>query len=185
MAQDKHRERDRGEQTKQQLERAGGAAAPYRGGGGLWPWYSLPFRRMFEDMDRMLETMQRGFFTGPPDVGLGHWMPSIDVREANDAIVIEAELPGIEPNDVQVECHDDVLTIRGRTEERHEDGGMMARRSGSFLRRIPIPPGVDINKAEASCKNGMLTIRLPRAHRRGETGRQIPVNTEPRQKKAA
>jgi len=62
---------------------------------------------------------------------------------------------------------------------------MTSRRSGSFLRRLPIPPGVDINKAEASCKNGMLTIRLPRPHRRGDSVRQIPISTEPRQKKAA
>ncbi len=182
MAQDKSRERDRGEHNKQ-LERAGGGLTPYRG--GLWSWYGMPFRRMFEDMDRMLETMQRGFFGGAADVGLGHWMPSVDIRDTNDAIVVEAELPGIDPEDVQVECHDDVLTIRGQSDERHEERGMVSRRSGSFVRRLPIPPGVDVNKAEASCKNGMLTIRLPRTHRRGETVRQIPISTETRQRKAA
>jgi len=183
MAQDKNRERERGNQNRQQLARAGGDLTPYRG--GLWPWYGLPFRRMFEDMDRIFETMQRGFFGAPADVGFGHWMPSVDMRETNDAIVVEAELPGIDPRDVQVEYDDDVLTIRGRTEERHEERGMTSRRSGSFLRRLPIPPGVDINKADGSCKNGMLTIRLPRTHRGGDSVRQIPINTEPRQKKAA
>jgi len=112
-------------------------------------------------------------------------MPSVDMRETKDAVVVEVELPGIDPEDVKVECHDDVLIIRGQTEERHEERGMSSRRAGAFVRRIPIPPGVDINKAEGSCKNGMLTIRLPRTHRRGDSVRQIPINTEPRQKKAA
>jgi HSP20 family protein len=185
MAQDKNRERDRGGQSKQQLERAGGGGlTPYLGG-GLWPWYGLPFRRMFEDMDRMFETMQRGFFSGPADLGFGHWMPSVDMRETDDAVVVEVELPGIDPEDVKVECHDDVLIIRGQTEERHEERGMSSRRAGAFVRRIPIPPGVDVNKAEASCKNGILAIRFPRTHRRAENVRQIPITTESRQKKAA
>ncbi len=100
---------------------------------GLGQWYSSPFRRMLEDMDRMFESMQRTSFGGAAELGRGHWMSALDVRETNDAIIVEAEIPGIDPKDVHVECHDDVLTIRGRTEERREEGGLTSR-------QIPISP---------------------------------------------
>jgi HSP20 family protein len=132
---------------------------------------------VFEDMERMLESMQRSFFGGMMGFG-GRWIPALDVRDAGQEIVIEAELPGIDPKDVQVECRGDVLVIRGQGEQRREDERAVVRRSGSFLRQIPIPPGVDLERARASSRHGMLTIRLPKTADAREPVKRIPISIE-------
>ena len=88
-----------------------------------------------------------------------------DVVETEGAVEVSIELPGMDMKDIEVTVTDDMLTIKGEKKiERQEEkkGYYLSERSyGAVYRTIPLPPGVDGEKAEASFKNGVLTIRLP------------------------
>jgi HSP20 family protein len=88
-----------------------------------------------------------------------------DVVETDNAIEVSIELPGMEMKDIDVSVTDDMLTIKGekKVERREEKKGyyLSERSYGAIYRTIPLPPGVDGQKAQASFKNGVLTIRLP------------------------
>ncbi len=88
-----------------------------------------------------------------------------DVVETDNAIEVSIELPGMEMKDIEVTVTDDMLTIKGEKKvERQEDkkGYYLSERSyGAVYRAIPLPPGVDSEKAEATFRNGVLTVRLP------------------------
>lgn len=88
-----------------------------------------------------------------------------DMVETDGAVEVSIELPGMEMKDIEVTVNDDILTIKGEKKiERQEEkkGYYLSERSyGAIYRSLPLPPGVDADKAEASFKNGVLTIRLP------------------------
>jgi len=88
-----------------------------------------------------------------------------DVVETDKAIEVAIELPGMEIKDIEVTVNDDMLTVKGEKNiERQEEkkGYYLSERSyGAIYRTIPLPPGVDGEKAQASFKNGVLTIKLP------------------------
>jgi HSP20 family protein len=88
-----------------------------------------------------------------------------DVVETDNAIEVSIELPGMEMKDIEVTVSDDLLTVKGEKKvERQEEkkGYYLSERSyGAIYCAIPLPPGVDGDKAEASLHNGVLTIRLP------------------------
>ncbi|HEX7124952.1 MAG TPA: Hsp20/alpha crystallin family protein [Thermodesulfobacteriota bacterium] len=183
-----------------------GQLAP-RGGGRLatgmpsllapWP-IGTGVRRLFEDFDRLFEDMQRSFFgrpllgqslleewTAAPTMGaMGAfgWTPRIEMRDTGREVVLAAELPGVDPKDVSVECTEDGLTIRGesRAEETSEEGGIYRseRRYGSFYRHIPLPPELDLDKAQAQFQNGLLKIRLPKTEAAQQRIRRIPIQAE-------
>jgi len=87
------------------------------------------------------------------------------VVETDKAIEVSIELPGMEMKDIEVTVNDDMLTVKGEKKiERQEEkkGYYLSERSyGAIYRTIPLPPGVDGEKAQASFKNGVLTIKLP------------------------
>lgn len=104
----------------------------------------------------------------------GDWVPSCDVTEQDDAILVDAELPGVDAKDVEVSLDGELLTVRGekhseKTEEK--DGRTYAERSfGSFQRSVIIPGGADPAAIEASLKDGVLHVRVPR---------QVPAKVAP------
>lgn len=87
-----------------------------------------------------------------------------DMVETDNAIEVSIELPGMELKDIEVTVNDDMLTVKGekRIERQEEKKGyyLSERSYGAIYRTIPLPPGVDGEKAQASLKNGVLTIRL-------------------------
>lgn len=93
-------------------------------------------------------------------------VPSVEVADAGDALLVRAELPGIEPDEVEVDVSPSQVVIRG--EIRHETTGEekgvyhSERRYGTFQRSIPLPETVDSEGAQATFRNGLLEIRLPR-----------------------
>lgn len=95
------------------------------------------------------------------------WSPRCDVTETDDALVVHAELPGVEAKDMDVSIHDGVLTVRGekRTERKEEEKGRSysERFFGSFERRIVLPATVDEDQIDASLKDGVLEVRLPKS----------------------
>lgn len=91
-------------------------------------------------------------------------LPAVDVRENDEAYVVTAELAGCKPEDVTVEVHESVLSIRGekrseRTEEK-EQARWTERRYGSFHRSFRLPSDVDDDAVEASFKDGVLTVKI-------------------------
>ena len=102
-----------------------------------------------------------------------------DVVETGNAIEVSIELPGMEMKDIEVTATDDMLTIKGEKKvERQEDkkGYYLSERSyGAIHRTIPLPPGVDGEKAEASFRNGVLTVKVPKTEEAQARVRRIEV----------
>ncbi len=95
------------------------------------------------------------------------WAPAMDMYETDDALVIKMALPGVDPEKVEIRVAGDVLTIRGHVEEDIVEEGatyyIRERRTGAFSRSIQLPVPVEVDKAEASFENGILTLTLPKA----------------------
>ncbi len=120
---------------------------------------------------RELEEMQRTLGrllgeAGVPATEEGVWLPAVDIRETDDALIVAAELPGIERKDVKVDIKDGVLTISGERkyekEADEENVHRMERVYGRFSRSFSLPSNVDVDKVEAKLENGVLTVRLPK-----------------------
>jgi HSP20 family protein len=96
-----------------------------------------------------------------------NWGLPLDVAENENDYVIRASIPGINPDDLDISLTDNVLTIRGEMNQESENTGdrwvVRERRGGNFTRSISFPMAVDSERAEASCENGVLTLRLPKA----------------------
>ena len=94
------------------------------------------------------------------------WAPSVDISETKDKIVIEADLPGMETNDVQVNIAGNVLTIKGERSrektEKDENYYRSERHCGSFQRTLSLPVEVKADKAEAVFDKGVLKVTLPK-----------------------
>ena len=95
------------------------------------------------------------------------WLPSIDLTETKDTLVVEAELPGLEAKDVELTITDDILTIRGEKKEEKEEKDkhhfFVERYCGSFERKIKLPTLVKTDKIDATFDKGILTINLPKS----------------------
>lgn len=121
--------------------------------------------RMQRDMDRIFSRM--GTSEGGSQPASVAWMPKIDVKAKGDDIVVRAELPGINPEDVDIEVTDGVLTIKGerKAEEEREGEGWLIRESsyGSFERAMVLPEGVTAEEIKADYKDGVLELHVPKA----------------------
>lgn len=171
-------------ESRSQGESAAMAARSGEGGQSLARQYQDPLS-LFESM---FERMQRDLFgtslfgalmpgrTGGGDEGLQR-VPRVQIQDTRDAIVLKAELPGVEPADVKIEIDEDVLAIRGESHSQDTREGAQVERHMSFYRQIRLPENADPEQAEASYRNGVLTIRFPRQAERSGV-RQIPIKTE-------
>ena len=94
------------------------------------------------------------------------WMPRVDIYENKDAVRLEADLPGIDPKHVEISIEDDVLTLKGERKHEEKRGGDGAVRTermfGAFERRFTLPQTVDRDKIEASYRDGVLYLTLPK-----------------------
>jgi len=107
--------------------------------------------------------------------------PALDVEEDENAYRVTAELPGIDPKDVNITLESDVLTLRGvkmeeKSEKKDKNNHWTERRYGSFVRSLSLPVEVDGEKVSANYKNGVLEITLPKAE--VSKPKQISVNVE-------
>ena len=97
---------------------------------------------------------------------VGAFSPEFDVKEMADAYVIEADLPGVEEKDVDVNLSGNQLSISGKRESTREEDGTTyyayERSYGSFTRAFTVPEGVDTENVQAELKNGVLTVHLPK-----------------------
>lgn len=133
----------------------------------LTVWRPLKeLERMRREMDRLWES----FFEERPRWRVeeaGEWLPSLDLSETKNDFVVKAELPGIDPKDIDISLANDVLTIKGEKkhekEEKEENYHIIERSYGSFTRSIRLPREVQSDKISASYKNGVLRITLPKS----------------------
>lgn len=156
-------------------------------------------QRMAEDMDRLFDQFGFGrsglglmssgsalLGSGTRDSGslLGRgasslWSPQVEVFRRGDQLVVRADVPGVNKDDLHVDVEDDVLTIRGeRRDEREEreEGFYRSERSyGEFYRAIPLPEGTDAERCEATYENGVLEVTLPVPKQEERKRRRIPV----------
>ena len=122
--------------------------------------------RLHGDIDDLFD----GFFRGldRPFAGYKAW-PAIDVAEEDDAIVVRAEVPGCKAEDIDIAVYGNTLTISGEkklSEEKKEKGYYHVESTyGSFRRELTLPTDVDQDKIDATCKNGVLSITLPKAEK--------------------
>lgn len=100
------------------------------------------------------------------DVVTSHWRPAVDIKEEENRFVIYADLPGVDPKDIEITMEQGVLTLRGErseeTKEEREGYKRVERVSGSFYRRFSLPDTADAERIEAEGKNGVLEITLPK-----------------------
>jgi HSP20 family protein len=132
----------------------------------------------FSLMRRFSENMDRMFSGAWDDQEFGAWVPPVDVRERDGQLIVSAELPGMNKEDVKVEVTEEGLVIQGERKREHEEerGGIYRseRSYGSFYRLIPLPEGAKIDQAKAQFNNGVLEVKLPVPESRQKT-RQVPI----------
>jgi HSP20 family protein len=129
--------------------------------GPIQPWDPFrEFEQLQEDMGRLMQSVW-----SPANGDGGAWTPFADVEETDDAWVIEAEVPGVNRNDINVERRDDELVISGDVRERERRGRLRrrARRTGHFEYHVTLPGAMDEDKIDANLHDGILTVRVPKA----------------------
>lgn len=111
------------------------------------------------------------------NVVTSHWTPAVDIRELPEAFVLTADVPGIDPKDIEVTMEDSVLTIKGERvyEAEKEDDGYkrVERAQGTFYRRFNLPDTADASRIEAKGSNGVLEISIPKQEKLQP--RRIPI----------
>src|SRR5512138_1207511 len=122
----------------------------------LAPWGGNLRREMERFFDRFADPVWEPF-----EAMAGDWAPKLDVSETKDAMVVTAEMPGLDPKEIEVALNGDVLTLKGEKEketEKDEERFHRAERTyGAFLRSVMLPMAVDGSRVTAMFKNGVLT----------------------------
>ena len=141
-----------------------------------------PIMRLHEEIDRMFDTFFQDF-PSMPGLLQGKergFMPRVNVIEKEKEIRIEAELPGIEEKDLEINIDNGMLTISGEKksekEDRKDNYYMMERSYGAFRRQLPLPAETDRDHVKAEFKNGVLSITVPKTEEAKSKVKKIPIN---------
>lgn len=134
----------------------------------------LAFR---DDLDRWLQRLVDEPF-GLAGLASFATTPHVEMRETDDEVAVTVEVPGVDRDHLDLAIRAEGLVVRGearedRKDERH-DYRVVESRYGSFVRTVPLPPGLDLDSAKASLKDGVLTVRFTKADTRPGM-RRIPV----------
>lgn len=135
------------------------------------PWRNLSF---------LQDRINRMFWEAFPEprgendeVSLGTWYPAIDIHETDAAIILEAELPGLKKEDIDIEIRENILTLKGERKDNKEikeqNYYRQERRSGKFSRSLTLPAVIDPEKVVASYKAGVLEVKIPKPEERKPT----------------
>lgn len=166
-------QQQRSMQQVRRMPRSNMFALPFMGG---------PFgvmRRLFDDLEQLagigpMEPSEQG-----ERAPMAMFVPQVDISQRNDKLVVQADLPGMSPDDVRIRIEDGALILEGerRSEREMEAGGTVRteRFYGRFQRVVPLPEGADLDSAEARFENGVLEISLKTPPR--QRGRQIEIKT--------
>ena len=167
----------------QQVTQSSGNRSMARRSDALSPF--APFRRemerLFEDFFSVFGAPARQEREGA-QLPVGIIAPRIDVSETDDEVRIKAELPGVNEKDIDVRLVDDVLTIRGEAQTEHEekqqDYRVMERARGTFVRSLRLPFMADASQVQASFKDGILSITIPKPREARERVQRIEVKPD-------
>ena len=126
------------------------------------PWAVV--NRLHQSLDHFFnETLSSPEASSSPSVA---WVPRVDVHEEKDRFVVLADVPGVDPKDIDITAENGVLTVRGerRAEKRETDNGYerVERVSGAFLRRFTLPKGANTDSIKAKQTNGVLEVTIPK-----------------------
>jgi len=126
------------------------------------PWNSI--EQLRREMGRMLEghpSSEEG-----SNIATSDWVPAVDIKETENDFLIHADIPGVDPDDIDVHMEDGMLTIKGEreseTKEEKEGYKRVERQRGSFYRRFSLPDTANADKISAKSKNGVLEITIPK-----------------------
>jgi HSP20 family protein len=143
-----------------------------------------PFSILQKEMNRVFDDFFQGTAFAPFRAAggrTGGFHPSVDVKEGEKEIVVHAELPGMEEKDVELLLEESSLVLKGEKKFEKEDKGegyhTIERSYGAFHRVIPLPREIDLNKAQARFKNGVLTVILPKLEKAKAKGKKIPIQS--------
>jgi HSP20 family protein len=118
---------------------------------------------LHRDLDRLAA---RHIPASEGDAVVTDWVPAVDIIEEKDRFVLRADVPGVDPADIEVSMDAGILTVAGqrRQESRSEDVGLqrLERASGRFFRRFSLPDTADAEKISAQCRNGILEVSIPK-----------------------
>ena len=145
----------------------------------LMPWTGMPSLK--QEMDRLFDRFGELKWDEFPT--LGEWAPSLDLSETKDNLVVKMEVPGMDPKDIQISLQENLLTVKGEKkqekeekEEKEERYHRVERTYGVFTRSVRLPVAVDGSKVNATFKNGLLTVTLPKTP--ASKGTLIPIKAE-------
>ena len=174
------------QRSEQQGQRGHQSTALTRG--GEREAYLNPFslmRRLSDEMDRAFATSFGLPLTTPLTGRTGleemEWIPPVEVTERNNNLVVTAELPGLRKEDVKVEVTNEGLVIQGerrREQEEKRRGFYRSERSyGQFYRLVPLPEGIDADRAKAQFKDGILEVEIVLPESLQRKRKEIPIKT--------
>jgi len=135
----------------------------------------IPWRRrtdgIFDAFRREMDSLYERFFAetpaGPTGELVGAWAPRVDIEETDKEILVKADLPGVDPKDVDISVSDNSLVLRGEKKEEREEKKKnyraVERFVGQFYREIPLPAGTDKEKITATTSKGVVTVTIPKA----------------------
>ena len=140
-----------------------------------------PFRDLVSTQDRFNQLFNDTFaraFGDQHEVSPRSWVPPVDIYETGDSLVLKAELPGINPDDVEIRFEDSTLYLKGERkfeEEINEDNLHRVERTyGTFTRTFTLPNTIDATRVKAEYENGILTLTMPK--REEAKPRTIKIN---------
>jgi HSP20 family protein len=140
---------------------------------------SPEFRTLQSQMNRLFEPFLGRTFDDQ-ELASGSWVPPVDVVEEKDAILVSAELPGLRPEDVEIQYENGVLLLRGQRTFQQESSERtyhrVERAYGTFVRSFTLPRSADPDKITASFQNGLLEVRVPK--REEAKPKMIPINAK-------
>lgn len=140
-----------------------------------------PFVALRSEMDRLFDSfLRRPFDLDWPAFGSETWAPALDVAENDKEMTVRAELPGIDPKELDVTVANNQLILSGEkkeSSEKKEKGYYHSEtRYGSFRRVVPLPDGVDTEHVDAQFSNGVLTLTMPKSE--AAVGKKIEVQVK-------
>jgi HSP20 family protein len=151
-----------------------------------WPTSPEAMRRLMQDPWHMMQDMLRDPFAGLGqldrwfgDFSPRRFQPRLDVVDQGHSLCLTVELPGMEREDVALTVEGDALVLRGekKVEAQTEEAGCyrLERAYGSFQRVIPLPDGVEAEKAAATFAKGVLTVQFPKVATEKPSGRRLQI----------
>ncbi|HXH50472.1 MAG TPA: Hsp20/alpha crystallin family protein [Terriglobia bacterium] len=128
-----------------------------------------PFRDLVSTQDHFNQLFNDTFaraFGDQQEASPGAWIPPVDIYETGDSLVLKAELPGINTDDVEIRVEDSTLYLKGERkfekEAKEENLHRVERSYGTFTRSFALPNTIDADKVKAEYENGILTLTLPK-----------------------